>query len=527
MTTQMKEFAQAAKAWPFEEARRIVERLAGKKPSKGYVLFETGYGPSGLPHIGTFGEVVRTTMVRQAFQQLSDIPTRLFAFSDDMDGLRKVPTNIPNREMVSQHLGKPLTSIPDPFGKYESFGHHNNARLRSFLDSFGFEYEFQSATEWYKSGRFDKALLAVLTKYEQIMEIMLPSLREERQQTYSPFLPLCPKTGRVLQVPVIRHDIKAGTIVYQDEDGKQVETPVTGGRCKLQWKPDWAMRWMALQVDYEMSGKDLIPSVKLATEICEVLGAPPPVCLSYELFLDENGEKISKSRGNGLSVEEWLAYAPPESLSLYMYQKPRTAKRLYFDVIPKAVDEYVDFLDKFPKEPLAAQFENPVWHIHNGKVPALAAILNFSILLNLVSVCNAEDKAVLWGFISRYAKGANPANSPLLDKLVGYAIAYYKERVKPTRKFRLANDMEKAAIADIRQLLQKLPANPETEAIQTQFYDVGKRHAFADLRAWFKALYEILLGQEQGPRWGTFVALYGIKEMIALLEKAEKGQSIA
>ncbi|MBL8686326.1 MAG: lysine--tRNA ligase [Alphaproteobacteria bacterium] len=519
-------YALAAKAWPFEEARRIIERLGNKKPAKGYVLFETGYGPSGLPHIGTFGEVVRTTMVRQAFQCLSDIPTRLFAFSDDMDGLRKVPTNIPNREIVAQHLGKPLTSIPDPFQKYESFGHHNNARLRSFLDSFGFEYEFQSATDWYKSGRFDKALLAVLAKYQEIMDIMLPSLREERQQTYSPFLPLCQKTGRVLQVPVLEHDVKAGTIIYQSEDGEKVETPVTGGRCKLQWKPDWAMRWHALHVDYEMSGKDLIPSVKLATDICQVLGSIPPVSLSYELFLDENGEKISKSRGNGLSVEEWLSYAPPESLALYMYQKPRTAKRLYFDVIPKAVDEYLDFSEKFPTEPAAAQLENPVWHIHNGQAPKQGVTLHFSILLNLVNVCNTEDKQVLWGFISRYAQGATPHTAPFLDKLIGYAIAYYRDRVKPHKKYRLATDMEKAAITDLRLSLEGLTKGATSEQIQTSFYDVGKRHAFPDLRAWFKILYEILLGQEQGPRWGTFVAIYGLSETIKLLRQAENGQKI-
>ena len=424
--TDERNLAEAARAWPFEEARGLLKRLNGpgapRAPEKGYVLFETGYGPSGLPHIGTFGEVVRTTMVRRAFQRLSDIPTRLFCFSDDMDGLRKVPDNIPNRDMVAKHLGKPLTQIPDPFGKFESFGHHNNARLRAFLDSFGFEYEFQSSTDWYNSGRFDAALRRVLECYDEIMAIMLPPLGAERRETYSPFLPVCTKTGRVLQVPVVERNAMAGTIVYRDEDGSLVETPVTGGRCKLQWKPDWAMRWHALGVDYEMSGKDLIDSVKAAARITTVLGSKPPAGFNYELFLDENAQKISKSKGNGLSVEEWLTYAPPESLSLFMYHKPRAAKRLYFDVIPRAVDDYFTFLARFPDEEPAARLENPVWHIHNGQPPAADVPLTFNLLLNLASVCNSEDPTVLWGFVSRYRPGLTPEKSPVLDALIGQEV---------------------------------------------------------------------------------------------------------
>jgi lysyl-tRNA synthetase class 1 len=525
--TSERELALQARAWPFEEARKLVARTAGKKPDKGYVLFETGYGPSGLPHIGTFGEVVRTTMVRQAFRRMSDLPTRLFAFSDDMDGLRKVPDNVPNREMLQQHLGQPLTAVPDPFGKFESFGHHNNAMLRGFLDSFGFEYEFQSATEWYRSGRFDQALLRVLECYDEIMAVMLPSLREERAQTYSPFLPLCPKTGRVLQVPVIAHDAKAGTIVYQDEDGSKIEVPVTGGRCKLQWKPDWAMRWHALGVDYEMSGKDLIPSVELGGKICRILGSAPPEGFNYELFLDDKGEKISKSKGNGLSVEEWLAYAPPESLKLFMFSKPRAAKRLYFDVIPRAVDDYLTFLGKFPEEAPAARLENPVWHIHDGNPPREDFHLTFGILLNLASVCNTEDKSVLWGFISRYAPGATPQSSPFLDKLVGHAIAYYRDFVKPRKRYRSPTEMERAALSELLAALDSLPADASAEAIQNEVYEIGKRHAFPDLKAWFKALYEILLGQDQGPRMGSFIALYGRAETASLIRRALSGEDLS
>jgi lysyl-tRNA synthetase class 1 len=526
MSSSERELAMHAKAWPFEEARRLLKRVGGAAPEKGYVLFETGYGPSGLPHIGTFGEVVRTTMVRRAFQRISDIPTRLFCFSDDMDGLRKVPDNIPNKEMVAEHLGKPLTKIPDPFGTHESFGHHNNARLRGFLDSFGFEYEFQSSTEWYNSGGFDEALLGVLRNYDKIMEIMLPTLGEERQQTYSPFLPISPKTGKVLQVPLLERDEAAGTIVFEDEDGTKTELPVTGGHCKLQWKPDWGMRWHALGVDYEMHGKDLIPTAQLSAKICRVLGSPAPELFVYELFLDDQGQKISKSKGNGLSVEEWLAYAPEESLSLFMFQKPKTAKRLFFDVIPKTVDDYLAHLRSFEGQEPDKQLENPVWHVHNGAPPAEQAHLTFSLLLNLVAVTGGESKEVLWGYISRYAPAANPENDKLLDRLVGYAIAYYKDFVAPNKRYRPATAEERARIADLLARLEALPADAEGEAIQNEVYAVGKEANYENLRDWFKALYEILLGQEQGPRLGSFFALYGLDNAKDLLKKAAEGEQL-
>ncbi len=520
--------AREARAWPFVEARKLVDRLAGAAPEKGYVLFQTGYGPSGLPHIGTFGEVVRTTMVRQAFRRLSDVPTRLFCFSDDMDGLRKVPDNIPNKELVAAHLGKPLTRIPDPFGTHESFGAHNNARLRSFLDTFGFDYEFKSSTELYASGAFDQALLQVLACYDEIMAIMLPTLGPERRATYSPFLPVCPSSGRVLQVPVVERDEAAGTIVYRDEGGARVEVPVTGGHCKLQWKPDWAMRWYALGVDYEMSGKDLIESVKAGNRIVKVLGGRPPEGFNYELFLDEAGEKISKSRGNGLTVEEWLAYAPPESLALFMYHKPRAAKRLYFDVIPRAVDDYLAFLERYNQGANSAgDMESPAWHIHDGAPPDEGSPLAFALLLNLASVCNSEDPAVLWGFISRYAAGASPESEPLLARLIDHAIAYYRDFVKPAKRYRGPDEVERAALEDLLGELKALPDEAGGEAIQTQVYEVGKRHPLPDLRSWFRALYEILLGQSQGPRMGSFIALYGLAETIQLIERALAGEDLS
>jgi lysyl-tRNA synthetase class 1 len=519
--------ARHARAWPFEEARRVLERYPAP-PAKGHVLFETGYGPSGLPHIGTFGEVARTTMVRQAFRRLSDIPTRLIAFSDDMDGLRKVPDNVPDPAKLRQYLGLPLTSVPDPFGSNDSFGAANNRRLRAFLDSFGFEYEFLSSTECYRAGRFDDTLRKILLHYDEVINVILPTLGPERRATYSPFLPVSPRSGKVLQVPIVARDVDAGTVSYRDPDtNAPTEVPVTGGACKLQWKCDWAMRWVALDVDYEMSGKDLIDSVRLSSQIARILGSAPPETFNYELFLDEKGQKISKSKGNGLAVEEWLRYAPPESLALYMYQAPRKAKRLFFDVIPRAVDDYLTFIEKHQGEAPERRIENPVWHLHDGHPPSVSSPLSFGLLLNLASVAHAEDKGRMWGFISRYRPQATPQSEPFLDRLVGHAVAYYKDQIKPAKVYRRPSEMERAALADLAKVLEAIPAGADAEAIQNQVYEVGKRHAFADLRAFFQALYEILLGQSQGPRFGGFVALYGIRETVALIRRALAGEDLS
>ena len=521
-----RETAQGIRAWPFAEAAALAERCASL-PEKGYVLFETGYGPSGLPHIGTFGEVARTTMVRRAFQSLSDLPTRLFAFSDDMDGLRGVPANIPNRDLVAAHLGKPLTAIPDPYGRAESYGAGMNARLRAFLDTFGFDYEFMSATECYRGGRFDAALLGVLEHYDEIAAVILPTLGAERRASYSPFLPISPATGAVLQVPLAARDVDAGTVSYRDDEGRLVEVPVTGGHCKLQWKVDWAMRWVALDVDYEMAGKDLLDSVSLSSRICRILGGAPPQGFIYELFLDEQGRKISKSLGNGLTIDEWLRYASPDSLALYNYNAPRRAKRLHFDVIPKTVDDYLAHLAKFAEQDETARLANPVWHVHGGDPPAERVPLSFAVLLNLASVVNAEEKSVLWGFVTRYAPAASPQANPLLDRLVDHALAYYRDVVKPAKRYRRASETEATAMADLAEVLAALPPGAAAEAIQHEVYEVGKRHGFTELRAWFRALYEVLLGQSQGPRMGSFIALYGVAETVALIQRALAGEDLA
>ncbi len=545
------EAARVSPAWPFEEARKLVKRV--EETGQTQVLFETGYGPSGLPHIGTFGEVARTSMVRHAFEVLTEgrIATRLLAFSDDMDGLRKVPDNIPNKELVAAHLGKPLTQVPDPFGTHASFGAHNNARLRAFLDAFGFSYEFASSTDYYASGRFDAALLRMLARYDEVMKIMLPTFREERAATYSPFLPIHPHSGVVMQVPLDALDTTAGTISWRDPaTGEAFTTKVTGGHCKLQWKPDWAMRWYALSVDYEMAGKDLIDSVKLSGAIVRALGGRAPEGFNYELFLDDKGQKISKSKGNGLTIEEWLTYASPESLAQFMYQKPSAAKKLYFDVIPRNVDDYLSFIEAYPRQAWKERLGNPAWHIHFGHPPepevlvhpgegaAKGTTLSFSMLLNLATVANAEEPAVLWGFLRRYAPQVSPQSHPRLDKLVGYAVAYFRDFVRPAKRYRAADEVEREVLTTLEATLASLPRDVSAEEIQTALYDVARAvPRYQDSRAkgatperpgvsndFFNMLYEVLLGESRGPRFGSFVALYGVEETRGLIDKALAGK---
>jgi lysyl-tRNA synthetase class 1 len=558
MLTGLSHNARDAKSWPFEQARGLLERILRLRLSDAErdlaaalfaqgkfdeavrtlpelarpVIFQCGYGASGLPHMGTFGEAARPTMVRGAFRALTEdaIPTQLIVFSDDMDGFRKIPDNVPNRELLEEDRDKPVTSVRDPFGEHESFGAHNNARLRAFLDGFGFDYTFMSSTETYRSGRFDEVLRKILQRFDAVQAIMLPTLGEERRATYSPFLPISPKSGRVLQAPTLERHVDKGTIVFPDEDGTLTEVPVTGGHVKLQWRPDWAARWTALGIDFEASGKDLVDSVRVSNRVCQALGGTPPEAFHYELFMDELNQKISKSKGNGLTMEEWLRYGTPESLAYYMYQSPKSAKRLYFDVIPKATDEYLSHLDAFNRaraESNAPAIDNAAWHVHRGAPPDKGSPVSFSLLLNLVSAADASTKDILWGFLSRYLPGATPQTEPLLDKLAGYAINYYEDFVRPTKRFRAPSAQERAAMEDLAGRLKALPADADAEGIQNEVFEVGKAAGFEPLRTWFSALYEVLLGQPTGPRFGSFVAIFGVERSVALIEKALSGDLAA
>jgi lysyl-tRNA synthetase class 1 len=547
MLTGLSHLAQDAKSWPFEQARLLLARVlklrltdaerdlastliaAGKADEavktfealQKAVVFQCGYGASGLPHMGTFGEAARPTMVRTALRALTNdaLPTKLIVFSDDMDGLRKIPTNVPNRHLLEEDHDKPVTAVRDPFGEYPSFGDHNNARLRAFLDGFGFQYDFMSSTACYRGGLFDEVLLRALERFDAIQKVMLPSLGEERRATYSPFLPISPKSGRVLQVPTLERNLDKGTIVFRDEDGELAEVPVTAGYVKMQWRPDWATRWTALEVDYEMSGKDLIDSVRLSNQVCKVLGGTPPEAFHYELFMDENNQKISKSKGNGLTMEEWLRYGAPESLAYYMFQSPKSAKKLYFDVIPKATDEYLQQLDAYRTQEPGKRLDNPAWHVHTAQPPEVGSPVSFSLMLNLVSAAGASDKATLWGFLSRYVPGATPQTQPLLDRLADYALNYYEDFVKPAKRFRAPDERERAAMLDLVARLKALPAGADAETIQNEVYEAGKTGGFEPLRLWFAALYEVLLGQTQGPRFGSFTALFGIERTVGLIEE--------
>ena len=521
------ELVSSLKSWPFKEALQIIKKNGGlqnfKIPNKGYLLFQTGYGPSGLPHIGTFGEVVRTSMVRNALESIIDCSTKLITFSDDMDGLRKVPENVPRKEMLNKYLGKPLTSIPDPFDKFESFGHHNNAKLRSFLDEFNFDYEFISSTEKYKNGDFNETILKIFDNYSKILDIILPTLRSERKETYSPFLPISENTGEVLQVKIEEYKMDSKTIVFKDPSiDKLVETEVINGKCKLQWKVDWAMRWMAFGVDYEMCGKDLTESVELGSKICKALERKSPTNLIYEMFLDEKGEKISKSIGNGISVDDWLRYASPQSLSLYMFNKPRSAKKLFFDVIPKSIDEYYNHLKKFDNIDSIEKYNSPIWHIHNGVIPSVNSEITFNSLLNLVSVCNSSEKEVIWGFIKEYDKDINPNENSELDSLIQYSINYYNDFVLPNKKYLKLENENKQIFEDIKLFLETTDHESSAEELQTQIYEIGKKYNFENLRDFFKLIYQVLLGQEQGPRLGSFIKLYGIKKTIQLITETLK-----
>ena len=510
---------QKSNSWPIVEAKKILKERKKYIDKKGKIILQTGYGPSGLPHIGTFGEVARTSMVVNALNYLTDLPKEIITFSDDLDGLRKVPDNVPNKDVLNKNLHKPLTNIPDPFEKFKSFGEHNNEMLKKFLDKFKFEYKFMSSTNLYKSGFFNSTLKKILDNYEGIMNIIIPTLGKERQKTYSPFLPICNETGKVLEIPIIEIDKKNSSLVF-DNNGKKLKASILDGNCKLQWKVDWAMRWYTLDVDFEMYGKDLIESAILSSKIIKLLGKNNPSGFAYELFLDDKGEKISKSKGNGVTIEEWLKYASPESLSLFMYQNPKRAKKLYKEIVPKAVDEYLDLIEKSKKQDARELLLNPLWHVHNGKIPSEDNIMSFSMLLNLVETSNASSEEILWKFVKNYKTNVAKNNFPIFNNLIKYSIKYFNDVVKQNKKYKKPNSLEIKALLDLISKLENCPDNMKPEDIQTEIYTVGKNNGYKEnLREWFKLIYEVVFGVENGPRLGFFISFFGRKEMISLIKE--------
>jgi len=505
-------------AWPFVEAKKMLRERKSFIKEKGKIILQTGYGPSGLPHIGTFGEVARTSMMVNALSHLTDLPTEIITFSDDMDGLRKVPDNVPNQELLNNNLHKPLTQVPDPFKKFNSFGEHNNEMLKKFLDKFNFKYNFKSSTSLYKTGFFNPTLQIILENYQGIMDIIIPTLGKERQKTYSPFLPICPETGVVLEIPVVEIIKEKSKIIF-DNNGKKLEASILDGNCKLQWKVDWAMRWYALDIDFEMYGKDLIESAILSTKIIKLMGKNNPSGFAYELFLDEKGEKISKSKGNGITIDQWLEYASPESLSLYMYQNPKRAKKLYNEIVPKAVDEYLDFVEKGKTQNELQLLMNPVWHVHNGKMPEEEIIMTFSMLLNLVETSNANSKELLWKFVKKYKKNILEKNHQIFDNLIGYAIRYFNDVIKLKKKYKKPNEEEKNALKALIKTLENCNDEMTPEEIQTLIYSTGKENGYTEnLRDWFKLIYEVIFGDENGPRMGFFISFFGVNETKQLIE---------
>ena len=509
-------------AWPFVEAKKLLRERKSFIEKKGKIVLQTGYGPSGLPHIGTFGEVARTSMIVNALNKITDIPKEIITFSDDMDGLRKIPDNIPNSKKLEENLHKPLTSVPDPFDKYSSFGEHNNEMLKKFLDEFNFIYSFKSSTQLYKSGYFNETLKLILKNYKNIMNIIIPTIGKERQKTYSPFLPICPDSGKVLEIPILEIDEKNSKIIF-DNNGKKLEKSILDGNCKLQWKVDWAMRWYAIDVDFEMYGKDLIESAILSTKIIKLLGKTNPSGFSYELFLDEKGEKISKSKGNGITIDQWLKYASPESLSLFMYQNPKRAKKLYKEIVPKAVDEYLDFIEKAKTQDDLQMLMNPVWHVHNGKIPKENNIMSFSMLLNLVEASNSDSKDLLWKFVKKYKADISEKDQPIFDSLISYAIKYYIDVIKPNKKYKKPNKEEKLALQALVKTLDECTDQMNPEDIQTKIYSVGKDNGYKEnLRDWFKLIYEVVFGDENGPRMGFFISFFGTSETKELIKNKIK-----
>ena len=515
------------KSWPFKEAERII-KARERTQANGPALFQTGFGPSGLPHIGTFAEVARTTWVRRAFEYLSGEETRLYAFCDDQDGLRKVPDNLPNQEMLQANLGKPLCDIPDPYGCCESFSHHMIGNLERFLDTFEFDYTLKRSSDAYRSGEFNNGLAILLDKVEDVLDIILPTMKEENRAAWSPFFPRCETCGRVNTTRVTAYNKSEKTIDYTcDIDlgnvagcGHAGTSSVLGGASKMGWKIDWALRWYCYGVDYEMYGKDLIPSAELSAKIVRLMGGRPPQGLFYELFLDEMGEKISKSKGNGVSIEQWLEYAPIDSLAHFIFREPRQAKKLFFNMIPKTMDEYLDHLRKYPSVADEKKPDTPLWHIHNRgrQVPSYNSSINFSTVNNLVSALGNPTRDLLISYLARYDEKST-TYPDVIDGLIEKGLKFYEDHILPTKQYRTPTATERPLFEQLAETLKSLGIEEKTEKeLQGLVFDIARDND-TDPKTFFAAIYQVLLGQERGPRFGTFAKLVGIERVLSLIEE--------
>jgi lysyl-tRNA synthetase class 1 len=519
-------------SWPFKEAQTLQKRF--KAPPDKPVTFETGFGPSGLPHIGTFAEVARTTWVQRAFEHLSGWETRLIAFSDDMDGLRKVPLNMPQPDMLAEHLGKPLCYIPDPFGQDESYSAHMNRKLQEFLDAYGFTYQFQSSQEAYERGDFDEGLAILLQKVEQVRAIILPTLGQDKRADWSPFFPICQKCGRIYSTRVIGYHPEDNTIDYVCDQpigsaagcGDKNTISILGGQVKVGWKVDWALRWYAYDVGYEMYGKDLIDSARLSGQITRLMSKQPPNGFFYEMFLDEEGRKISKSVGKGLTVNGWVSYAPLESLLHYLFQNPRRAKRLFWDVVPKSVDDYLADLRQYPSLDETKKPDQAIWHIFNlgRNVPAYDAGINFSLVNNLVSALGTDQAELTYEYLKRYDP-STANHEDMVRDLVQKSINYYRDFILPGKQYRLPTEAERQLLQAARDRLSNFESDDEND-LQTIPFDIARENDIPPAKV-FQAFYQVVLGQERGPRFGTFARLVGKEKLLLLLDKALNPQPIA
>ena len=515
------------RSWPFKEAEKLCKRF--QHPPESPVRFETGFGPSGLPHIGTFAENARTTWVRHAFEFLTGWPTQLIAFSDDMDGLRKVPLNMPRQDMLANHLGKPLCHIPDPFETSDSYSGTMNTKLRSFLDGYQFDYTFQGSYEAYQRGDFNEGLEIILRNVDAVKSIILPTMSAEKGRDWSPFFPICGKCGKINSTRVTGYDVANNAVGYvcdRQEDrakgcGYQGTASIFNGHVKVGWKVDWALRWYAYDIAYEMYGKDLIESAKLSGRITRLMGKQPPTGLFCELFLDEDGRKISKSVGKGLTIDSWTMYAPLESLLYYIFQNPKQAKRLFWGIVPKSVDDYLLGLNNYHSLDAQKKPDSPLWHLFNkgAGVPEFKTSINFSLVNNLVSAVGADDRELILEYLKRYDPGIE-AHRAVIEDLVNKAMNYYRDFIVPHKRYRMPTTQEKKMLMRLRDELAAYEGDDEKE-IQTLPFAVAREYSEPP-NNFFKLFYEVVFGQERGPRFGTFVRLVGKEKAISLLDEAAK-----